>query len=331
MPHCGTAAKPFDRRRPVGSTGSVSERLHHDEVPIDVPLVRSLVDRLGAPYAGLPLRRLDASGSTNAMFRLGDDLLVRIPRQPGGTATIEKERRWLPYVAQSLPVPVPEIVAVGGPGPGYAERWSVVRWLDGDVPVVPAPREKPRHDLAHDLAAVVAALRALDVPPDALRDPALRWYRGEPLAALDDDLRRLLGECRQIDGLDLDLDACAAVWDEAVDLPRATEAAEPRWYHGDLVAENLLVRDGRLAAVLDFGGLSVGDPTVDLAVAWELLDAEARETFRRATDADDAAWLRARGWALAMAVMTFPYYWATMPGRCAQRLAMARSILAEAS
>ncbi|MGA8248802.1 MAG: aminoglycoside phosphotransferase family protein [Nocardioides sp.] len=308
----------------------MSGRLHDDEVPVGIPLARSLVDRLGPPYAGLPLRRLDATGSTNALFRLGDDLLVRIPRQPGGTETIEKERRWLPYVAASLPVPVPEIVAVGDPGYGYPERWSVVRWLDGDVPDSPTGSEEPRHALAHDLAAVVTALRKIDVPARAQRDPALRWYRGEPLAAMDDDVRRLLGECREIEGLDLDLGACTARWDEALTLPGARRAGETRWYHGDLLAENLLVRDGRLAAVLDFGGLSVGDPTVDLAVAWDLLDVEARETFRRASGAEDAAWLRARAWALALAVMTFPYYWTTMPGRCAQRLAMVRGILADA-
>ncbi len=307
----------------------MSGRLHEDELRVDGPLVRSLVDRLDPSYAGLPLRRLDTSGSTNALFRLGDDLLVRVPRQPGGTETIEKERRWLPYVAAALPVPVPEVVAVGDPGSGFAERWSVVRWLDGDLPVVPARGDEPRHDLAYDLAEVVTALRALDVPLEALRDPALRWYRGEPLAAVDDEMKRLLAECRDVDGLDLDLGACAALWDEALTLPGAGKAGEPRWYHGDLVAENLLVRDGRLAAVLDFGGLSVGDPTVDLAVAWELLDSAARETFRHATGADDPAWLRARAWALAMAVMTFPYYWTTMPGRCAQRLAMAHTILAD--
>jgi aminoglycoside phosphotransferase (APT) family kinase protein len=107
--------------------------------------------------------------------------------------------------------------------------------------------------------------------------------------------------------------------------------APPRWYHGDLLGENLLVRDGRLASLLDFGGLAVGDPTVDLMIAWDVLDPAAREVFRSAVGADDESWLRGRAWALTVALMTFPYYWRTMPDRCASRLAMARAVLADAS
>jgi aminoglycoside phosphotransferase (APT) family kinase protein len=222
---------------------------------------------------------------------------------------------------------VPEPVAVGEPAAGYPERWSVVRWTDGEVPpvagdVVPTPRA-----LARDLAAVVTALRAIEVPHDALADPGLRWYRGDPLSALDDTTRENLEACRAIPDLGLDLDAALRVWDQAMALPE--QSASPRWYHGDLLAENLLVREGRLVAVLDFGGLAVGDPTVDLVVAWEVLDPPAREMFRREVGVDEETWLRGRAWALALALMTFPYYWRTMPDRCADRLAMARSVLAD--
>jgi aminoglycoside phosphotransferase (APT) family kinase protein len=309
----------------------VSVRLHDDEIDLDDDLVRRLVGTLPASYAALPLRRLEASGSTNALFRLGDDLLVRLPRQPGGTATIEKEQRWLGIVAPALPVAVPEIVAVGEPACGYPERWSVVRWLDGEAPALPRPGEHPRHDLARDLIGVVRGLRTVAVPGEAFGDAELRWYRGEPLATMDADVRGFLDECREVDGLDLDLGACAEVWDEAVAVADDREDVAPHWYHGDLLAENLLVRDGRLAAVLDFGGLAVGDPTVDLVVAWELLDPAARATFRSGVGVDDATWRRGRAWALALALMTFPYYWTTMPGRCAHRLAMAHAVLAEAT
>jgi aminoglycoside phosphotransferase (APT) family kinase protein len=307
----------------------MTSRLHDDELTLDLPLVRSLVHSLSPSYDDLPLRRLAASGSTNALFRLGDDLLVRLPRQPGGTATIEKERRWLPAVSPALEVAVPEIVAVGDPGFGYSECWSIVRWLDGDLPTLPQPGEAPRHGLAGDLAAVVRGLREVDVPKEVLGDPDLRWYRGEPLASMDDDVRRLLRECREIDGLDLDLEACEEFWDQAMSLPGVHDVVEPRWYHGDLQAENLLVRDGRLAAVLDFGGLSLGDPTVDLVVAWELLDPEARSTFRESVGVDEETWLRGRAWVMPLALMTFPYYGATMPERCRSRLAMAHAVLAE--
>ena len=310
-------------------------RLHDDELTVDLDLVRALLGDLHPEWARLPVQRLASTGSTNALFRVGGDLLVRVPRQPDGSATIEKEARWLPYVGAALPVAVSQVVAVGRPGHGYPERWSVVRWIDGEHPAVVGdlgadPDAPDRTDLARDLAAVVVALRSLTVPPAALADAALRWYRGLPLVTRDDDTRQSLDACRAIDGLGLDLDAAAAVWDEAMTLPGAGVAEESSWYHGDLAAENLLVRDGRLAAVLDFGALSVGDPTVDLIPAWEVLDPAARAVFRDAVAVDDAAWLRGRAWALSLALMTFPYYWETMPGRCASRRAVVRAVLADA-
>lgn len=313
---------------------TVTAPLHDDEIPIDLPLVRALVDRALPAFAPLALRPLGASGSSNALFRLGDELLVRLPRQPGGSATIDKETRWLPELGPFLPVSVPNVVAIGGPDLGYPERWSVVRWLPGDVPPAVGPEtpvDPTRRWLAHDLAGVIAAMRRIDVPAAALHDPALRWYRGEPLATRDAPVRGDIQACRAIPGLALDFDTALRVWDEAMSLPGIDRAVTPCWYHGDMLAENLLVRGGRLAAVLDFGGLSVGDPTVDLIVAWEVLDATARAVFRATLGVDDASWLRGRAWALALAVMTFPYYWETMPARCASRLKMARTVLDDAA
>jgi aminoglycoside phosphotransferase (APT) family kinase protein len=301
--------------------------LHADEIRIALPLVRALVDRALPDLAGTPLEPLHTTGSDNALFRLGADLLVRLPRQPGGSRSIEKEARWLPSVAAALPVAVPEIVTVGEPGYGYPEHWSVVRWIDGRTPDVPPPADTAA--LARDLAGVVGALREMPVPDGALEDPALRWYRGERLARLDGPTRQRLAECRELAGLDLDVDACERAWDDTMALPEA-EAGPLHWLHGDLLAENLLVRADRLAAVIDFGGLTVGDPTVDLVGAWEVLDPAGREIFRAALEVDELTWLRARGWALALAVMTFPYYWRTMPARCAARLAMTRAVLADA-
>ena len=260
--------------------------------------------------------------------------MVRLPRQPGGSATIEKEARWLPQIGPRLPVSVPDVVAVGDPDFGYPERWSVVRWIEGNVPTVVDPRsdvELSRRSLAMDLAGVVTALRNIEVPTSARTDPELRWYRGDPLDSQDERTRQAIEACRTMTDLDLDLDTASRVWDEAMTLPGSAQAASPRWFHGDLLAENLLLREGRLAAVLDFGGLAVGDPTVDLIVAWEVLDAPSREVFRHAIGVDEQSWLAGRAWALALALMTFPYYWRTMPDRCASRLAIARSVLTDAA
>ena len=311
---------------------TVTQNLHDDELAIDVDLVRRLVDRDLPQYAELPLRRLGASGSSNALFRLGEDLLVRLPRQPGGGGSITLERRWTPLMAANLPVEVPEILAVGEPGFGYPERWSVVRWIEGRHPSVVGPdavADPDRDQFARDLADVLVALRSIEVPERARDDPELRNYRGRPLITRDADTRRDIEACRQIADLDLDLDAALRFWDRAMRMPGIAEEVPPRWYHCDLLAENLLVRDGRLAAVLDFGGLAIGDPTIDLHGAWELLDGPGRVAFRERAGIDDQEWERGRAWALSIAVMTFPYYWETMPERCTSRLAIARNALAQ--
>jgi aminoglycoside phosphotransferase (APT) family kinase protein len=310
----------------------VTRALHSDEIPIDAVLVRALIDRAMPQYVDLPVRQLASSGSTNALFRLGADLLVRLPRQPGGSEAISKEAKWLPVVAPSLNVRVPEVVGVFEPDCGYPERWSVVRWIDGKHPDVVAPEtpvEQRREDLAVDLAEVVQALTRVDVPSEAINDPQLRWYRGEPLAMMDGTTRQNIERCRALGDFEFDLDAAERVWDEAMRLPGTNDRPGPRWYHGDLAAENLLVRHGRLAAILDFGGLSIGDPSVDLIVAWEVLDPPARETFRRRLGVDDATWLRGRAWALSITLMIW-YYWTTMAARRASRVAVGRNVLADA-
>ena len=244
--------------------------------------------------------------------------------------TILKEARWLAYLGAALPVAVPEIVALGEPGHGYPERWSVVRWIAGEQPTKATLTHAAQDQFARDLAGVLQALRELEVPPAGRDDTELHWYRGGPLTAIDADIRGYAEQCRGIPDLDLDVDAVLRVWDEAM-----CEATSPspglHWLHGDLLAENLLIRDGRLAAVLDFGGLAVGDPTVDLVAAWELLDPDARGLLRTEAGIDEHAWRLGRAWALAIAVMTFPYYWHTMPDRCATRLALAHQVLSDAA
>ena len=146
---------------------------------------------------------------------------------------------------------------------------------------------------------------------------------------MDRATRENIERCRSLEDFDFDLHAAERLWDEAMRSTGAADRVSPRWYHGDLAAENLLVRNGKLAAVLDFGGLSVGDPTVDLVVAWEILDPPARELFRRQLGVDDATWLRGRAWVLCITPMIW-YYWTTMPERRASRMTMGRTVLADA-
>ncbi|GEP40442.1 phosphotransferase [Nocardioides psychrotolerans] len=296
-------------------------RLHADELPIDTGLVRRLVSRAFPDLAVLDLRPVAGSGSSNALFHLGDDLVVRLPRQPGGGVGIVKESRWLPVVAGAVEVAVPEIVGVGEPDLGYPERWSIARWLPGDVAT---PAKTGSVPLGVDLARFLAALRTVAVPEGTV-SAELSSYRALPLVDLNPDFRELVEECGPLD-VGIDLHEALRVWELATDACSTT--AEPVFLHGDLVAENLLVRDGRLTGVLDLGGLAVGDPTVDLVVAWEVLDEAGRAALRRELDVDDATWTTSRGWALLIALMTFAYYGETMPRRCADRLVMARAALA---
>ncbi len=283
-------------------------------------------------HADAPIRRLASTGSTNALFRLGEELLVRLPRQPGGSASITKEATWLPVLGPLLPVPVPEVVAVLEPDDAFPERWSVVRWIEGAHPAVvdpDTPVDSRREILARDLATVLDALKQAEVPVGAVDIPQLQSYRGAPLSKVDETTRENIERCRTLADFELDLDAVEHIWAEAMTLSGAAERATPRWHHGDLAAENLLARDGALSAVLDFGSVAVGDPTVDLMVAWEVLDPPARELFRRQVGVDDATWLRGRAWALSITLMIW-YYWTTMPRRRARSMAVGRNILVDA-
>ncbi|MFD8674941.1 aminoglycoside phosphotransferase family protein [Streptomyces seoulensis] len=281
--------------------GPVStQKMRDGELDIDAPLVERLVARQFPAWAELPVTRLRSSGTENAMFRLGPELVVRLPRHPGAVADVTHERDWLPRLGPGLPVAVPEPVGSGEPDGGFPWPWSVYRWLDGANPVAGAVAEPEQ--LAKELGMFVAALRrtpAMDAP---------RSHRGAPLAGQDESTREALA---QLAGR-IDTAGATARWERALTAPVHT--GPPVWAHADLSPGNVLVTGGgRLSAVIDFGCAGVGDPAVDLIAAWNLLPASARGVFRDAVGADDAEWARGRGWALSVALVQLPYYWRTNP------------------
>ncbi|WP_316520571.1 aminoglycoside phosphotransferase family protein [Kitasatospora brasiliensis] len=287
-------------------------RMHPDELPIDEALVRRMVAAEFPRWAGLPVEPVVPVGASHAMYRLGAELVVRIPRTPRMVEEIGREARWLPRLAPHLPAPIPAPVAVGGPVDDCPWSWAVLRWLHGATPVV---GELARPDLlAQDLAAFVTALCGLD-PTGA---PAS--YRSETLTDRDAHIRKAIGAVADV----VDADAATAAWEEALKAPE--HPGPPVWIHADLQPGNLLVSpQGRLAAVIDFGCAGLGDPAVDLLPAWYVLPAAAREAFRAAVAADDATWARARGWALSVALMEVSYYRDSNP----RMTAIARHVIAE--
>jgi aminoglycoside phosphotransferase (APT) family kinase protein len=255
---------------------------------IDEALVRRLVADQFPAWANLQVRAVDDGGWDNRTFRLGQTLLARLPSGGAYAAQVEKEQRWLPRLAPRLPLPIPEPVGLGRPAEGYPWPWSVYRWIDG----VSARRAKAFDPvaLAAALAGFLNALQAIDAG-DGPRPGAHNFHRGAPLAMLDRQTRAAISAFDDRTAAR----TATAVWEAAL----ADEGRGPAvWVHGDIAAGNLLIRDGALAAVIDFGTLGVGDPAGDLVIAWTLFDGPARARFRAGLALDAGTWARARGWAL---------------------------------
>ena len=261
---------------------------------IDEQLARRLIDAQFPHWRDLPIAPVAAGGVDNRTFRLGDDLSVRLPSADWYALQVEKEQRWLPVLAPLLPLPIPEPVAHGRPGAGYPYAWSVYRWLAGET--ASRARVADLAVFATDLAAFLVALARAPAAGGPGPGPH-NFHRGGPLAYYQAEA------LEAIDALDGEIDAAAAraCWHDAM---TATWEGEPVWFHGDVAAGNLLVRDGRLAAVIDFGTSGVGDPACDVVIAWTLLDGPGRAAFRRTLAIDDATWARGRGWALWKALIT---------------------------
>ncbi|MGW3041672.1 aminoglycoside phosphotransferase family protein [Kitasatospora sp. NPDC001159] len=274
--------------------------MHADELDIDEALVRRMVAAQFPQWASLPVESVDSAGTSNAMYRLGADLVVRIPRIPGAAEDIEKEHTWLGRLAPELPVAVPVPVGLGDPVDGCPWPWSVLRWLEGANPAAGNVRQPEL--LAVDLASFVTAVHRVD----PAGGPAS--YRSETLAERDGAVRRAIVA---VAGL-VDAEAVTTLWETSLRAPE--HPGPPVWIHADLQPGNLLVDGaGRLSAVIDFGCAGLGDPAVDLLPAWYVLPPSARHTFRAACGADDAAWARGRGWALSVALMELTYYRETNP------------------
>ncbi|MEP7762888.1 aminoglycoside phosphotransferase family protein [Sanguibacter sp. 26GB23] len=272
----------------VPDLGPVPER-----VSVETAQVRQLIKSQFPRWTDLPIRPVTKGGWDNWTFHLGDALLARLPSAAEYAKAVEKEHRWLPILAPQLPFPIPTPLGHGAPSPDYPHPWSIYQWLHGETATPDRITDPVR--FATDLATFLSALQAVD-PSKGPQPGVHNWFRGGTLRTFDastqDALRDLEGRIDVERARDVWTDALSAPWD-GVD----------RWFHGDIGGSNLLLDDaGQLSAVIDFGTCGVGDPACDLAVAWTLLTADGRRTFRERLGADDATWARGRGWALWKAI-----------------------------
>jgi len=281
-----------------------ASKMHVDEMDIDASLVRRLLAAQFPQWADLPIKPVPSAGTDNALYRLGDDMAVRLPRIQWATEQVDKEQRWLPKLAPLLPLAIPVPLAKGVPSEGYPWHWSVYWWLEGENATI--ERIADPVQAATELAQFIADLQRIDPtggPPPGPHNSS----RGVPLAMRDTHTRAAIATLHGT----LDTDAATAAWEAALQSP--AWSGPPVWIHGDLQSGNLLAQQGRLSAVIDFGCLGVGDPACDLQVAWNLLSTETRNVFRAALQVDDATWARGRGWALSVGLIALPYYQSTNP------------------
>lgn len=264
-----------------------------DKFPIDTALVERLVAAQFPHWAHLPVRPVAHGGWDNRTFHLGDDMVVRLPSAAGYVEQVAKEQRWLPRFAGRLPLRIPEPLAEGWPGEGYPFPWSIYRWLPGEVAL--PERIADRTQFATQLAQFLVALGEIDATDGPLPGQH-NWWRGAPPSVYDEGTRDALA---RLDG-QIDTAGAREVWEAAL---AAEFTGPPVWFHGDVAYGNLLVEDGRLTTVIDFGSSGIGDPACDLAIAWTLFEGESRAAFRAARGLDAGAWARGRGWTIWKALI----------------------------
>ena len=277
-----------------------------DMIKITTGLVAGLIADQFPHWAGLDVTPSPESGWDNRTFRLGPKMAVRLPSAAAYAPQVDKEAAWLARLAAVLPLPVPEVLATGRPGRGYPFGWSVRRWIDGGS--ASAFDGHAPEVLARELAGFLNALHQ-SRPPGGPGPGPHNFHRGGDVRIYDQDLRRALGQL----GGSVDAAAVGRIWAAAC---ASSHAGPPAWLHGDVAAGNLLVADGRLTAVIDFGCCAMGDPACDLTAAWTLFDAPERALFAHVLDRDPGQWRRARGWAV----------WKALLELCAYRPGAARTL-----
>jgi aminoglycoside phosphotransferase (APT) family kinase protein len=290
-------------------------KMHDNEVDTDESLVSQLLSEQFPQWADLPINRVPSAGTDNAIYRVGLDKCVRLPRVPSAAMDVEKEQFWLPVFASNLKLAIPVPLGNGCPNERYPFKWSVFPWIEGSNATLEPIADQ--NQAAITLTEFIISLQKIDTSSAPLS------CRGVPLISQDSDTRKAIKSLRG----SIDVETVTALWEESLQISNWNKPVV--WTHGDLLPSNLLVRDGKLCAVIDFGLMGVGDPACDLIPAWSIFSESGRKVFRSTLGVDEDTWLRGRGWALSVALIILPYYEKTNLGLVAIAKHMLNEILNE--
>lgn len=263
--------------------------------PINVSLVEKLIQEQFPEWAHLEVKPVKLSGHDNRTFHLGDEMSVRLPSDAAYAPQVEKENKWLPLLSKELSLPISSPIAKGSPSEEYPWPWSINKWIEGET--VTKENIRDLNEFAADLGAFLVALQSVDASNGPIAG-AHNFYRGGLISVYDEEARGAIENNKDI----FDETVLKYLWDLAL---QSTWKRKPVWIHGDVAPGNLLVKDGKLCAVIDFGILGVGDPACDAAMAWTFFDQNSRDIFKERLRMDEETWNRARGWALWKALIIY--------------------------
>jgi aminoglycoside phosphotransferase (APT) family kinase protein len=298
----------------------IMAKMHENELEIDEQLVQALIKEQCPQWAMLPLSRIKSSGTDNALFRLGSEYVVRLPRidwEVGSNLKkINKEYEWLPRIASFLKIAISEPIFKGLPDESYPWPWIITKWIKGEIPDFEIKNEYEL--LAIDLADFLNEFHKIKLThgPMSRRGVTLKEVDEETRTAIDD----LQGE--------IDIQSVTALWKDFLNIPYWHH--DPVWVHGDFLPGNILILNNRLSGVLYFSDVGIGDPACDLVIAWCLLNSTSRKIFKNHLEnIDEDTWQRGRGWALSIALIMLPYYMHTNPTLTALARRIIKTVLHE--